>query len=79
MWSYQKKLQYPVNIKNTNPKLAQYIVAQYGGPNSGCLSLKLFPKYAFKCFSVIAALYNLFKNCPCRFVFFSIADTHILQ
>lgn len=33
MWSYQKKLQYPVNIKNTNPKLAQYIVSQYGGPN----------------------------------------------
>jgi len=33
MWSYQKKLQYPVNIKNTNPRLAQYIVAQYGGPN----------------------------------------------
>lgn len=33
MWNYQKKLQYPVNIKNTNPRLAQYIVAQYGGPN----------------------------------------------
>lgn len=33
MWQYQKRLQYPVNIKNTNPKLAQYIVAQYGGPN----------------------------------------------
>ena len=33
MWSYQKKLQYPVNIKNTNPKLAQYIVSQFGGPN----------------------------------------------
>lgn len=32
MWSYQKKLQYPVNIKGTDPKLAQYIVAQYGGP-----------------------------------------------
>lgn len=38
MWSYQKKLQYPVNIKNTNPKLAQYIVSQYGGPNCKCLS-----------------------------------------
>lgn len=38
MWSYQKKLQYPVNIKNTNPKLAQYIVSQYGGPNGNCLS-----------------------------------------
>ncbi len=33
MWSYQKKLQYPVNIKNANPKLAQFVVAQYGGPN----------------------------------------------
>lgn len=33
MWQYQKKLQYPVNIKNANPKLASYVVAQYGGPN----------------------------------------------
>ncbi len=33
MWSYLKKLEYPVNIKNTNPKLASYVVAQYGGPN----------------------------------------------
>lgn len=33
MWSYQKRLQYPVRIQNTNPRLAQYIVAQYGGPN----------------------------------------------
>lgn len=40
MWSYQKRLQYPVNIKNTDPRLAQYIVAQYGGPN-GELSASL--------------------------------------
>lgn len=33
MWSYQKKLQYPVRIKTTNPKLANFIVSQYGGPN----------------------------------------------
>jgi len=33
MWMYQKKLEYPVNIKNTNPKLASYIVSQYGGPH----------------------------------------------
>ncbi|MBQ1413688.1 MAG: manganese catalase family protein [Clostridia bacterium] len=31
MWSYEKKLQYPVNIKNPNPKLAQMIISQYGG------------------------------------------------
>lgn len=33
MWQYQKKLQYPINIKNTNPKLAQIICEQYGGPD----------------------------------------------
>lgn len=33
MWKYEKKLQYPVNIKNTNPKYAQIIISQYGGPD----------------------------------------------
>ena len=33
MWSYQKRLQYPVKIKNPNPKLASFIISQYGGPN----------------------------------------------
>lgn len=32
MFTYQKKLQYPVRIKNTNPKLAAQIITQYGGP-----------------------------------------------
>ncbi len=33
MWDYEKRLQYPVNIKNPNAKLAQYIISQYGGPD----------------------------------------------
>lgn len=33
MWSYEKKLQYPVNIKKPNPKYAQIIMEQYGGPD----------------------------------------------
>ena len=33
MFSYEKKLQYPVNIKNPNPKYAQIILTQYGGPD----------------------------------------------
>ncbi len=33
MWSYQKRLQYPVKIKNPNPKLASFIISQYGGPH----------------------------------------------
>ncbi len=31
MWVYEKKLQYPVNIKNKNPLLAKMIVEQLGG------------------------------------------------
>ena len=30
---YEKKLQYPVNIKTPNPKLAKIIITQYGGPD----------------------------------------------
>ena len=33
MWKYNKKLQYPVKIKNPNPKYAQIILSQYGGPD----------------------------------------------
>lgn len=34
MWIYEKKLQFPVKIKNPNTKLAQVIVSQLGG--AGC-------------------------------------------
>ena len=33
MWVYEKKLQYPVKIKNTNAQLAKFIISQYGGPD----------------------------------------------
>ncbi len=33
MWIYEKKLQYPVHIKNPNPALAKLIISQYGGPH----------------------------------------------
>ena len=33
MFVYEKKLQYPVKIKNTSPKLASVIISQYGGPD----------------------------------------------
>lgn len=33
MWNYEKRLQYPVNIKNPNPALAKFIISQYGGPD----------------------------------------------
>ena len=39
MFIYEKKLQYPIRIKQPNPALAKVIVSQYGGPN-GELALK---------------------------------------
>lgn len=33
MWNYEKRLQYPVNITQTNPKMAQVIISQFGGPD----------------------------------------------
>ena len=32
MWKYEKKLQYPVNIKKKNLQMAKCILTQYGGP-----------------------------------------------
>ncbi len=33
MWNYSKMLQYPINIKQRDPKLARWIISQYGGPD----------------------------------------------
>ena len=33
MWNYEKRLQYPVKISQTNPKIAQVIISQFGGPD----------------------------------------------
>lgn len=33
MWIYEKKLEFPIKIKQTNPALAKTILTQYGGPD----------------------------------------------
>ena len=33
MWNYEKRLQFPVKISKCNPKIAQQIISQYGGPD----------------------------------------------
>jgi len=50
MWSYEKRLQFPVNIKNKDPRLAQIIISQYGGPDGemGASMRYLSQKFAFK-------------------------------
>ena len=51
MWVYEKKLQYPVKIKNCNPRLAKYIITQYGGPDGElAASLRyLSQRYSMPC------------------------------
>lgn len=49
MWIYEKKLQFPIKIKNPNPKMAQVILSQYGGPYIKCLvNVKIKKLYYFK-------------------------------
>ena len=51
MWSYEKRLEYPVNIKEPDAKLAQFIISQYGGPD-GELSASmryLAQRYSMPC------------------------------
>jgi len=33
MWTYNKVLEYPIKIRCKNPRLAKYIISQYGGPD----------------------------------------------
>lgn len=44
MWIYEKKLQYPIRIKNPDPRMAQVILTQYGGPDGNCLSKSITSK-----------------------------------
>lgn len=38
MWTYEKKLEFPIKIKNPNAALAKVIITQLGGPYCKCLS-----------------------------------------
>ncbi|MBE6616428.1 MAG: manganese catalase family protein [Ruminococcaceae bacterium] len=61
MWIYEKKLQYPVKIKNPNPALAKLIITQLGGPDGelGASMRYLNQRYSMPCRSVAAALTDI--------------------
>lgn len=50
MWNYEKRLQYPVRITRCNPKIAQIIMSQYGGPDGemGASMRYLSQRYSIK-------------------------------
>ena len=61
MWRYEKRLQYPVNIRQTNPKAAQFIISQYGGPDGelGASMRYLSQRYAMPYDEAKAALTDI--------------------
>ncbi|MBR0231352.1 MAG: manganese catalase family protein [Clostridia bacterium] len=61
MWTYDKKLQYPVNIKNPNPKLASIIISQLGGPDgeTGAAMRYLSQRYSMPYGGVIGTLTDI--------------------
>ena len=61
MWQYEKKLQYPVNIKEPNPALAKVIISQLGGPDGeiGASLRYLSQRYSAPCREVQAMLTDI--------------------
>lgn len=61
MWSYERRLQFPVTIKEPNAKLAQVIMSQYGGPDGemGASMRYLSQRYATPYTEVAAVLTDI--------------------
>lgn len=66
MWSYEKKLQYPVNIKTTNAQIASVIMSQYGGPDGeiGASMRYLSQRYAMPYRDVCGVLTDIGVSVP---------------
>lgn len=61
MFIYEKRLQYPVKIKNPNPALAKLIISQYGGPHGeiGASLRYLSQRYTAPCPELKAILTDI--------------------
>ena len=70
MWIYEKKLQYPVRIKNPNPALAKLIISQYGGPHGeiGASLRHLSQRYAMPYPELRAILTDIGTEAPEMFL-----------
>ncbi len=66
MWSYEKRLQFPVNIKEPNAKIAQAIMSQYGGPDGelGASMRYISQRYSMPYNEVAAVLTDIGTEAP---------------
>lgn len=61
MWVYQKRLQYPVDIKKPDARLAKVIMSQFGGPDGelGASQRYLSQRYSMPISEVAATLTDI--------------------
>lgn len=61
MWSYEKKLQYPINIKNPDPAFAKLMITQFGGPDgeNGAAMRYLSQRYSMPNKEVVGILTDI--------------------
>ena len=79
MWSYEKRLQFPVNIKEPNAKIAQVIMSQYGGPDGelGASMRYLSQRYSMPYREVAAILTDIGVSVSVLHVLDSVSYTHL--
>ena len=70
MWSYQKRLQYPVDIKKPDARLAKVIMSQFGGPDGELAASQryLSQRYAMPYNEVCATLTDIGTEAPEMFL-----------
>lgn len=59
MWKYEKKLQFPVNIKKKNVEMAKYIITQSGGYAGELGATLRYLNQRYKCQMIKAKLFFL--------------------
>ena len=86
MWNYEKRLQYPVKITQTNPKIAQIILTQFGGPDGelGAAMRYLAQRYTMPYKEVTGILTDigteeLAQKWYQLFLYYYIVDTHFFN
>lgn len=70
MWTYERRLEYPVNIKTPNAKLAKVIISQLGGPDGelGAAMRYLSQRYSNTNRKVAGVLTDIGSEAPKMFL-----------
>ena len=81
MFVYEKKLEYPIRIKNSNPALAKFICSQYGGPDGelGASLRYLSQRYAMPYPELSAILTDIGMEAAEMALLFRSADRSMMQ